>query len=98
VGVKRSRHHVFGRGVMYLVGVSCIWSVCHVFCRGVMYFVGVSCILSGCHVFSSISALFSFPVVPHKPVLLHQKCPDGPHSLRLPSGKRRIDSKKKKVP
>jgi len=29
------------------------------------------------HVSSSIPAVFSFPVVPHKPVLLHQKCPDG---------------------
>jgi len=25
---------------------------------------------------------FSFPAIPHKPVLLHQKCPDGDYAVR----------------
>jgi len=42
----------------------------HGFSRGVIYLV------------QYISALFSFPVVPHKPVLLHQKCPDEYYAVR----------------
>ena len=62
-----------GRGIMYLVGVLCIWWMEKG--QGIMYLVGVLCIR-----FNIIC--FSFPAVPHKPVLLYKNCPDGYYAVR----------------
>jgi len=59
-----------------------------------MYLVGVSCILM---YLVQYQLFFSFPVVPHKPVLLHQKCPEGYYAVRqvLVIGQRKLCSRRR---
>ena len=48
--------------------------------QGIMYLIGLSCILM---YLDQYQLFFSFPVVLHKPVLLHQKCPDEHYASRF---------------